>query len=151
MDSVIGCSGIRRERWPDLKIVVTTDGNAGEVTELETLSAGKVLPKPYGLGELRQLLLGDTKGDHRCCCHGAEIGVAAPRKNPCCGDCGAGRFLSMAATTGRGAPCVGLYARVSTHDQQSLPMQLATMRAHAKHRGSRPPRFVRPPRVAPHS
>lgn len=30
---------------------------------------------------------------------------------------------------------VGLYARVSTHDQQTLPMQLTAMRAHAKHRG----------------
>jgi DNA invertase Pin-like site-specific DNA recombinase len=26
----------------------------------------------------------------------------------------------------------GLYARVSTHDQQTLPMQLRTMRAYAK-------------------
>jgi putative DNA-invertase from lambdoid prophage Rac len=30
---------------------------------------------------------------------------------------------------------VGLYARVSTHDQQTLPMQLAAMRAYAKRRG----------------
>jgi DNA invertase Pin-like site-specific DNA recombinase len=30
---------------------------------------------------------------------------------------------------------VGLYARVSTHDQQTLPMQIAAMRAHAKRRG----------------
>jgi putative DNA-invertase from lambdoid prophage Rac len=30
---------------------------------------------------------------------------------------------------------VGLYARVSTHDQQTLPMQLRTMRAYAKQRG----------------
>jgi putative DNA-invertase from lambdoid prophage Rac len=29
----------------------------------------------------------------------------------------------------------GLYARVSTHDQQTLPMQLRTMRAYAKQRG----------------
>jgi DNA invertase Pin-like site-specific DNA recombinase len=30
---------------------------------------------------------------------------------------------------------VGLYARVSTHDQQTLPLQLSAMREHAKHRG----------------
>jgi putative DNA-invertase from lambdoid prophage Rac len=30
---------------------------------------------------------------------------------------------------------VGLYARVSTHDQQTLPLQLSTMREHAEHRG----------------
>src|SRR5438067_1091169 len=30
---------------------------------------------------------------------------------------------------------VGLYARVSTHDQQTLPMQLEAMRAYAGHRG----------------
>jgi putative DNA-invertase from lambdoid prophage Rac len=30
---------------------------------------------------------------------------------------------------------VGLYARVSTHDQQTLPMQLAAMRLYAKRRG----------------
>ncbi len=30
---------------------------------------------------------------------------------------------------------VGLYARVSTHDQQTLPMQLSTMREYAKTRG----------------
>jgi putative DNA-invertase from lambdoid prophage Rac len=29
----------------------------------------------------------------------------------------------------------GLYARLSTHDQQTLPMQLRTMRAYAKQRG----------------
>ena len=29
----------------------------------------------------------------------------------------------------------GLYARVSTHDQQTLPMQLRTMRAYTKQRG----------------
>jgi putative DNA-invertase from lambdoid prophage Rac len=32
-------------------------------------------------------------------------------------------------------PQAGLYARVSTHDQQTLPMQLRTMRAYAKQRG----------------
>ena len=30
---------------------------------------------------------------------------------------------------------VGLYARVSTHDQQTLPMQLSAMRAYARRRG----------------
>jgi putative DNA-invertase from lambdoid prophage Rac len=30
---------------------------------------------------------------------------------------------------------VGLYARVSTHDQQTLPLQLSDMREHAEHRG----------------
>jgi putative DNA-invertase from lambdoid prophage Rac len=30
---------------------------------------------------------------------------------------------------------VGLYARVSTHDQQTLPLQLLAMREHAEHRG----------------
>lgn len=30
---------------------------------------------------------------------------------------------------------VGLYARVSTHDQQTLPMQMRTMKAYAAHRG----------------
>jgi hypothetical protein len=34
------------------------------------------------------------------------------------------------------ALCAGLYARVSTHDQQTLPMQLRTMRAYAMQRGS---------------
>ena len=29
---------------------------------------------------------------------------------------------------------VGLYARVSTHDQQTLPLQLSAMREHAEHR-----------------
>ena len=31
-------------------------------------------------------------------------------------------------------PRVGLYARVSTHDQQTLPMQLSAMREYAKKR-----------------
>ncbi len=31
-------------------------------------------------------------------------------------------------------PRVGLYARVSTHDQQTLPMQLSAMRGYAKKR-----------------
>ncbi len=37
----------------------------------------------------------------------------------------------------RGVPAarVGLYARVSTHDQQTLPLQLSAMREHAEHRG----------------
>jgi putative DNA-invertase from lambdoid prophage Rac len=30
---------------------------------------------------------------------------------------------------------VGHYARVSTHDQQTLPLQLSAMREHAEHRG----------------
>src|SRR3954466_2140522 len=30
---------------------------------------------------------------------------------------------------------VGLYARVSTHDQQTLPLQLPAMREHAERRG----------------
>jgi predicted site-specific integrase-resolvase len=30
---------------------------------------------------------------------------------------------------------VALYARVSTHDQQTLPMQLTAMRAYVKRRG----------------
>jgi hypothetical protein len=34
------------------------------------------------------------------------------------------------------APRAGLYARVSTHDQQTLPMQLAAMRDYARKRGS---------------
>jgi DNA invertase Pin-like site-specific DNA recombinase len=32
---------------------------------------------------------------------------------------------------------VGLYARVSTHDQQTLPLQLAAMREYVAHRGWR--------------
>ncbi|MGD0226946.1 MAG: recombinase family protein [Terriglobia bacterium] len=32
-------------------------------------------------------------------------------------------------------PRVGLYARVSTHDQQTLPMQLSAMRSYARKRG----------------
>ena len=38
---------------------------------------------------------------------------------------------------GQGAKAlrVGLYARVSTHDQQTLPMQLSAMRSYAKKRG----------------
>ena len=30
---------------------------------------------------------------------------------------------------------VGIYARVSTHDQQTLPMQLARMKEYIEHRG----------------
>lgn len=33
------------------------------------------------------------------------------------------------------SPRVGLYARVSTHDQQTLPMQLSAMRSYANKRG----------------
>jgi putative DNA-invertase from lambdoid prophage Rac len=36
---------------------------------------------------------------------------------------------------GGSAARVGLYARVSTHDQQTLPLQLAAMREHAERRG----------------
>jgi len=36
---------------------------------------------------------------------------------------------------GGAAPRVGLYARVSTHDQQTLPLQLSAMREHAERRG----------------
>lgn len=38
---------------------------------------------------------------------------------------------------GQGGPGLraGLYARVSTHDQQTLPMQLAALRAYARRRG----------------
>lgn len=36
---------------------------------------------------------------------------------------------------GEKKPRAGLYARVSTHDQQTLPMQLAAMREYAKKRG----------------
>jgi putative DNA-invertase from lambdoid prophage Rac len=36
---------------------------------------------------------------------------------------------------GSSALRVGLYARVSTHDQQTLPLQLSAMREHAEHRG----------------
>ena len=35
---------------------------------------------------------------------------------------------------GEAAPRAGLYARVSTHDQQTLPMQLAAMRDYARKR-----------------
>src|SRR6187397_2881866 len=36
---------------------------------------------------------------------------------------------------GEEAPRAGLYARVSTHEQQTLPMQLAAMRDYARKRG----------------
>jgi putative DNA-invertase from lambdoid prophage Rac len=39
------------------------------------------------------------------------------------------------SSTKTGALKIGLYARVSTHDQQTLPMQIAAMRAYAKRRG----------------
>src|SRR5262252_7628426 len=44
---------------------------------------------------------------------------------------------SLTSVFGQGdkAPRAGLYARVSTHDQQTLPMQLAAMRAYARKRG----------------
>ena len=46
------------------------------------------------------------------------------------------RFLAIARKSPRATPFkVGLYARVSTHDQQTLPMQLSAMRTYAKRRG----------------
>jgi hypothetical protein len=36
---------------------------------------------------------------------------------------------------GEKTPRAGLYARVSTHDQQTLPMQSAAMRDYARKRG----------------
>ena len=45
-------------------------------------------------------------------------------------------FLAIARKGSAGTVLkVGLYARVSTHDQQTLPMQLAAMREYAKRRG----------------
>jgi DNA invertase Pin-like site-specific DNA recombinase len=35
---------------------------------------------------------------------------------------------------------IALYARVSTHDQQTLPMQLSAMRSYAKRKGWQHPR-----------
>lgn len=45
--------------------------------------------------------------------------------------------MSRKGVFGQGAkaPRAGLYARVSTHDQQTLPMQLAAMRDYARKRG----------------
>ena len=45
--------------------------------------------------------------------------------------------MSQKRVFGHGAtkPRAGLYARVSTHDQQTLPMQLAAMRDYARKRG----------------
>src|SRR3954447_12619050 len=45
-----------------------------------------------------------------------------------------GRRREVFGRGGSGAR-VGLYARVSTHDQQTLPLQLSAMREHAEHRG----------------
>jgi putative DNA-invertase from lambdoid prophage Rac len=46
------------------------------------------------------------------------------------------RFLAIARKSPVSTSLkVGLYARVSTHDQQTLPMQLAAMRLYAKRRG----------------
>jgi putative DNA-invertase from lambdoid prophage Rac len=36
---------------------------------------------------------------------------------------------------GGAGSCVGLYARISTHDQQTLPLQFSAMHAYAEHRG----------------
>lgn len=41
----------------------------------------------------------------------------------------------MVFRQGGSTPRVGLYARVSTHDQQTLPLQLSAMREHAERRG----------------
>lgn len=43
--------------------------------------------------------------------------------------------MARGTATKTSALRVGLYARVSTHDQQTLPMQISTMRAYAKRRG----------------
>jgi putative DNA-invertase from lambdoid prophage Rac len=46
------------------------------------------------------------------------------------------RFLAIARKSLGTTPFkVGFYARVSTHDQQTLPMQLSAMRTYAKRRG----------------
>jgi putative DNA-invertase from lambdoid prophage Rac len=45
-----------------------------------------------------------------------------------------GRRRGVSGQGGSGTR-VGLYARVSTHDQQTLPLQLSAMREHAEHRG----------------
>ena len=45
-----------------------------------------------------------------------------------------GRRRGVFGQGGSGAR-VGLYARVSTHDQQTLPLQLSAMREHVEHRG----------------
>jgi putative DNA-invertase from lambdoid prophage Rac len=45
-----------------------------------------------------------------------------------------GRRRGVFGQGGAGAR-VGLYARVSTHDQQTLPLQRSAMREHAEHRG----------------
>ena len=44
-------------------------------------------------------------------------------------------FRSDRANTLGSGPRVGLYARVSTHDQQTLPLQLSAMREHVERRG----------------
>ena len=54
-----------------------------------------------------------------------------PRKNSEFRGAIAGRVFRQ----GGSGPRVGLYARVSTHDQQTLPLQLSAMREHAEHRG----------------
>lgn len=45
-----------------------------------------------------------------------------------------GRRRGVFGQGGSGAR-VGLYARVSTHDQQTLPLQVSAMREHVEHRG----------------
>ena len=45
---------------------------------------------------------------------------------------------------GGSTPRVGLYARVSTHDQQTLPLQLSAMREHAGQGPQEPLLLTRP-------
>jgi len=45
------------------------------------------------------------------------------------------RVFGQASQKQKSAPRVALYARVSTHDQQTLPLQLAALRKYAKQRG----------------
>ncbi|HEY2513693.1 MAG TPA: ATP-binding protein [Polyangiaceae bacterium] len=52
---------ILRERWPDLKVILTTGSSVTDDPELEALATGsKVLQKPYGLGDLRKVLFGEA-------------------------------------------------------------------------------------------
>jgi putative DNA-invertase from lambdoid prophage Rac len=45
------------------------------------------------------------------------------------------RVFGQASQKQKSVPRVALYARVSTHDQQTLPLQLAALRKYAKQRG----------------
>ena len=52
---------ILRERWPDLKVILTTGSSLADDPELEALATGtKVLQKPYGLGDLKRVLFGEA-------------------------------------------------------------------------------------------